>query len=63
MKRSGNIGVRFVYEHEVLVHTLGIDRSLENEQVLRYRSDNAPFRARNEIARPARALLLKAAYR
>src|SRR5271166_1943042 len=35
MNRSGDSAVRFVDEHEVLVHPLGIDRSLKHEQVLR----------------------------
>src|ERR1700737_5165723 len=34
MKGSGDAGVRFVDEHEVLVHPLGIDRPPEYEQVL-----------------------------
>src|ERR1700726_1653010 len=34
MKGSGDSAVRFVDEHEVLVHPLGIDRPLEHEQVL-----------------------------
>ena len=39
MKRSGDVAVRLVDEHEVLIHPLGIGRSLEHEQVLR--SDQA----------------------
>ena len=35
IKRSGNVAVRFVDKHEILVHPLGVDRSLEHEQVLR----------------------------
>jgi hypothetical protein len=35
MSRSGDHAVRFVNEHEVLVHPLGIDRSLEHEKILR----------------------------
>ncbi len=35
MKRSGDVTERFVDEHEVLVHPLGINRSLEHEQILR----------------------------
>src|SRR6202048_1524476 len=35
MNRSGDSAVRFVDEHEVLVHPLEIDRSLKHEQVLR----------------------------
>ncbi|MBV9106860.1 MAG: hypothetical protein JO313_12655 [Verrucomicrobia bacterium] len=34
MKGSGDAGVRFVDEHEVLVHPFGIERPLEHEQVL-----------------------------
>ena len=35
MSRSGDSAVRFVDEHEVLVHPLGIDRSFKHEQILR----------------------------
>jgi hypothetical protein len=34
MKGSGDSAVRFVDEYEVLVHPLGIDRSLEHQEVL-----------------------------
>ena len=34
MNRSGDTAVRFVDEHQILVHPLGVDGSLEYEQIL-----------------------------
>jgi hypothetical protein len=47
MKQSGDAAVRFVDEYEVLIHSLGIDRSLEHEHVLR--SDKTMLHSRLEM--------------
>ena len=52
MKRSGGVAVRFVDEHEVLVHPFGINRSLEHEQV--FRADQAMLHSRLEMKPVAR---------